>query len=123
VIQTETLAPNALKIVLPEKIQSGDFENVAPQVESMIGRGKINLLIDASAFDGWEDTAAFRAHATFVKDQVRPRQNVERLAVIIGHEWQRALVAVLSTFLHPHVRAFEKAELAQATDWVKSGAD
>src|SRR5215469_4054456 len=89
----------------------------------MIGRGKINLLIDASAFDGWEDTAAFRAHATFVKDQVRPRQNVERLAVIIGHEWQRALVAVLSTFLHPHVRAFDKADLAQAIDWVKTGAD
>ena len=122
-IQTELLAPNTLKIVLPEKIQSGDFQNVAPQVESVIERGKINLLIDASAFDGWEDPAAFRAHATFVGGQVRPRQNVERLAVIIGHEWQRALVAVLSTFLHPHVRAFDKADLAQAIDWVKTGAD
>jgi hypothetical protein len=123
VIQTEVLAPNALKIVLPEKIQAGDFESVAPQVDSMIERGKINLLIDASAFDGWEGPAAMRAHLTFVKDRVRPRQNVERLGVIIGHDWQRGLVAVLSTFLHPHVRAFDKADLAQATDWVKTGAD
>ena len=121
-IRTELLAPNALKIVLPEKIQKGDFDSVAPQVDSLVAQGKINLLIDASAFDGWEDPAGFRAHATFVKDRVRPRQNVERLGVIIGHEWQRGLIGVLSAFLHPHVRAFDKADLAEATEWVKTGA-
>jgi hypothetical protein len=51
-IRTETISPNSLRILVPEKLKVDDFRQIAPQVESIIGQhGKIRLLIDASQFN------------------------------------------------------------------------
>jgi len=83
-----------LRITAPEKLRADDFRQIAPQVDSMIGRyGKIGLLIDASGFNGWEDISAFGNHAGFVKNH---QQKVDRIAVIVAHNWQRWLIAAVS---------------------------
>ncbi len=115
-IKTEVIAPDALKIVIPERLKADDFRQIAPQVESIIWRhGKIRLLIDASLMGGWEDIAAFESHAMFVRDH---QAKVERIAVIAPHEWQHWLIGAVRVFVHPEVRAFDGSQGGEALQWL-----
>ena len=68
-IKAEVIAPDALKIVAPERLKADYFRQLAPQVESIISQyTKIRLLIDGSRPEGWENIAAFETHGAFVKD-------------------------------------------------------
>src|SRR5450631_2160311 len=98
-IKTEIIAPDTLKIVAPEKLKADDFRQIAPQFDSLVSQhGKIKLLIDASGFNGWENIAAFENHVGFIRTH---QKKVERIAVIVGHQWQHWLVGVVRMVLHP----------------------
>lgn len=115
-IKTEQLSANALRIIAPEKLNADDFRQISPQVDSLISQyGKIRLLIDASGFNGWENIEAFENHAGFVKNH---QQKVERIAVIVGHEWHHWLVGLIRMFVHPEVRAYEKSHESEALQWL-----
>jgi SpoIIAA-like len=115
-IKTEVISANALRIIAPEKIKADDFRQIAPQVDSLISQhGTIRLLIDASGFNGWENITAFANHARFVKTH---QQNVERIAVITAHGWQRWLIDAVKTFVHPEVRAYDKSYESEALQWI-----
>ena len=115
-IKTEIISPNALQIIVPEKLKADDFSQIAPQVDSIIRQhGNIRLLIDASQFSGWENVVAFENHAAFVK---RHQDKVERIAVIVGHEWQHWLVGTVRIFLHPEVKAYDKGQEREALQWI-----
>jgi hypothetical protein len=73
------------------------------------------LLIDASGFDGWENIAAFENHAGFVKIH---QQKVDRIAVIVAHDWQHWLVGAVRMFLHPEVRAYDERHENEALKWI-----
>lgn len=84
-IRAELLSAGALKIIVPEKLEAGDFQQLAPQIDSLIReRGTIRLLIDATRFAGWENMEALEKHVGFIKDH---QQKVERIAVITAHDW------------------------------------
>jgi len=120
-IKTETICGNALRIMVPEKINADDFSKIAPQVDSLINQyGNIRLLIDASAFNGWENIDAFEHHAGFVKNH---QQKVERIAVIVAHEWQHWLIGAIRVFVHPEVRAFDKRQEGEALQWIETFGD
>ena len=90
----------------------GDFQQIAPEVDFIIRQyGKIRLLIDASKFSGWENVSAFENHAAFVKSH---QQEVERIAVVVAHDWQHWLVGAVRIFCHPEVKAFDQAQEAEA---------
>ncbi len=118
-IQTKQIAPNVLKIIAPETLQSGDFLELAPQVDALIAKqGTIRLLIDASKLDGWANTAAVEKHMLFVKEH---QHKVERIAIIIQHEWQHWFVSAVRLFLHPEVKAFRGSQEADAVQWITHG--
>jgi SpoIIAA-like len=115
-IKTEVISANALKITAPEKLRSDDFRELAPQIDALMNQhGTIRLLIDASRLDGWENLAAFESHLEFVRSH---QHKVERIAVILGHEWQHWLVAAFKMFLHPSIRAYEKNQEGEALQWI-----
>ena len=115
-MRTEMIAGNALRVTVPEKLNAGDFRQIAPQIDSLISQhGKIRLLIDASGFKGWENIAAFENHAGFIKDH---QQKIERIAVIVGHEWQHWLIGAVRMFLHPEVKAYDKSHESEALQWI-----
>jgi hypothetical protein len=59
-IKTELISANALRIMLPDKVNADDFSQIAPQIDSLISQhGQIRLLIDASGFHGWELVGGF----------------------------------------------------------------
>ena len=115
-IRAELISPSVLRIAVPERLEADDLRQIAPQVDSLIEqRGKIKLLIDASRFGGWENLAAFETHIGFVKNH---HQKVDRIAVIIGHDWQRWVVGTIKVFVHPEVRAFDTKSENEALQWI-----
>lgn len=117
-IQTEIISSKVLKIIVPKKLEADDFLQIAPQVDSIIGRyGKIRLLIDGSGFDGWANTAAFERHAAFIRTH---QQKIDRIAVIASHDWQHWLIGAVRIFLHPEVRAYDTAHESEALQWIVS---
>jgi hypothetical protein len=115
-IKTEMISANALRITIPETLKADDFRQLAPQIDSLISQhGKIRLLIDASGFNGWENIEAFETHFGFVKNH---QQKVERIAVIVGHDWQHWLIGTIRMFVHPEVRAFDRSHESEALEWV-----
>lgn len=115
-IKTELIAPNILKIIAPELLRSEDFLELVPKFEHIVEQhDKIRLLIDASRLNGWENVAALEKHAVFVKDR---QHKVDRIAIIVQHEWQHWLVGAVGVFLHPEVRAFDKTQRDGALQWI-----
>jgi hypothetical protein len=113
---SDIISGNVLRIAAPDKLKTDDFRQIAPQVDSIISRyGKVRLLIDASGFNGWENIAAFENHAGFVKNH---QQKVDRIAVIVAHDWQHWLIGAVRVFLHPEVRAFDKSHESEALKWI-----
>ncbi len=115
-IKTEVISANALKITVPEKLKAEDVREIAPQIDALISEhGQIRLLIDASGFSGWENVATFETHAKFIKSH---HQKVERIAVIVAHDWQHWLIGAVRVFIHPEVRAFDKRHESEALRWI-----
>ena len=115
-IKAENISANASRIIAPKKLQADDFRQIAPQVDTIIYQySKIRWLIDASGFKGWENITAFENHARFVKNH---QQKVERIAVIVGHDWQHWLVGAVRIFLHPEIRAYDKRHENEALQWI-----
>ncbi len=120
-IKTDIISTNALRIIAPDKLKADDFRQIAPQIEAIIRQyGKIRLLIDGSGFNGWENIATFENHAAFVKNH---QQKVERIAVIVGHEWQDWLIGAVRVFVHPEVRTFDKSHESEALQWIENRVD
>lgn len=115
-IKTESISANTLKINLPHKLKANDFSQITPLIDSLISQqGTIRLLIDASGFEGWDNTEAFQKHAEFVKNH---QQKVERIAIIAGQEWQHWLIVMVRMFVHPEVKAFDKSDENLALRWI-----
>ena len=119
-IKTEVISANALKITVPEKLKAEDVREIAPQIDALISEhGQIRLLIDASRFGGWENVETFETHAKFIKSH---HQKIERIAVIVAHDWQHWLIGAVRVFIHPEVRAFDKSDEIKALRWIVESA-
>jgi hypothetical protein len=117
-IKAQPIADGILKVVAPTKLQSGDFAELARQIEPIIReKGRLRLLIDASDLEGWKDLTALEEHAAFVKSH---QEKVDRIAVIAAHDWQRRLISAIKVFLHPEVRLFQSCQEDDALRWLKS---
>ena len=115
-IKTEAISPKALRLTAPEKFRSDDFQKLALQVDPLIRQhNNIRLLIDASKFHGWENLSALKNHVAFIKAHHR---KVERIALIAAHKWQHWLIRVISRFVHPEVRAYDKSTENEALQWI-----
>lgn len=115
-IEIKTVSPGVLRLTVPDKLRADDFQQIAPQIETLIKQhGRIRLLIDASGFGGWENIAAFERHIGFVKTH---HEKVERIAVIVSHDWQHWVVGTVRVLVHPQVRAFDKGDEGTALRWL-----
>jgi hypothetical protein len=117
-ITAEPVSDRALRLTPAGKLSAADFHALASVVDGMIERnGSIRLLIDASGFAGWDSLVALETHGGFIRSHQR---HVERLAVIVGHDWQRWLVDAARLVLHPEARAFGKSGEREALDWIRA---
>lgn len=116
-ITIENITANVVQIEVPETLQTDDFLQLAPKVDTLIRKhGKVRLLLDASKFNGWENIAAFDKHMGFVKSH---HNNIERVALVAGHAWQHWVAGALKMFVHPEIRVFDK--ICDARNWITEG--
>ncbi len=116
-LKAEALSDRALRVTPSGKLSAADFRALATVVDEMIERnGSIRVLIDAYAFSGLDSLAAVEAHASFMKAH---QARVERLAVVVGRNWQHWLVDTIRLILHPEARAFDRAREKEALDWIR----
>ncbi len=100
------------------KIEADDWDNVAAQIDPVIVEHmSVSLLLDASDFDGWDDLDALRNHFGFVKLR---HHNVDRIALIVGHEWQTWVAGVAKIFVDTEIRTFNTDHMKDALDWLSS---
>lgn len=112
----KNIAGNILHVTVPEKLAAKDFQQLSPCADALIReQGNIRLLVDASGFQGWENTDALEKHISFVKSH---HHHIERVALLAGQEWQRWMAQALSMFVHPEVRVFDKNAIKQAKEWI-----
>lgn len=119
-IKLEALSGRIIKLVAPEKLTALDFDTIEPQADALIRDfGSLRLLIDATQLTGWENLTAFERHMGFVKLH---HHKVDRIAVLIGHDWQKWIASMAGFFLHPEIRAFEPDKESDALTWLGNAA-
>ena len=115
-ITVELLGDNAIKVQPSGKVDETDIRKIGNEADRLIKKhGSIKVLVDASDFDGWADMDTAKKHFRFVREH---HQKVERIALIAGHEWQHWLAGVMSAFVHPEIRIFDKGDASAAADWL-----
>jgi len=101
-------------------LEEGDFVQLAKEVDPYIEKkGSLaGLIIEVSAFPGWESLGAMAAHFRFVRDHHR---HIRKLAVVTDSALGRMAENLASHFVAAEIRQFPAAQLAAARQWVISG--
>ncbi len=117
-INIEVLANDALKLKIEGKLDEADFQKIGANVDDLTKiNGTINLLIDATAFEGWSNMKAAQTHFAFVRDH---QKKISRIALVAGHEWQHWVAGIVSIFVHPEIKIFDADGIIQAESWLKN---
>ena len=98
-------------------LEEADFANLArvvdPHIEST--GGLAGLVIEVSAFPGWESLGAMAAHFRFVRDHHR---RVRRVAVVTDSALGNVAERLASHFVSAEIRRFPAGEVEQARRWI-----
>lgn len=99
------------------KLAHEDFEALSPLLDEQIEKdgGRIRLLLDLGAFDGWEDLHALWEHFVLVKDQ---HSRVERIAVLGDADWERRLAELADRFALAEVGFYTPDRTQAAIEWL-----
>ena len=98
------------------KLTHVDYEIIAPMLESAVKcleQSKINLLIDASEFEGWELRAAWDDFKLGLKHG----DEFHKIAIVGNKKWQKYVAKIGSWFVAGEMQQFE--DLPSAIGWVK----
>jgi hypothetical protein len=116
-LYTEQLADGIILAKPTGKLKESDFAQLASKVDQMFkAAAPVRILVDATAFEGWEDRQAAASHFRFVRTH---QQKVARIAIIAGHAWQHWLALFAGVFVHPELEVFEPTERVQAEGWLR----
>ncbi|MDR3402167.1 MAG: STAS/SEC14 domain-containing protein [Chthoniobacter sp.] len=130
----EEVRANVLEFDLHGKLSREDYEELTPEIESLIDQyGTIRVLVIMRGFHGWDAGAFWEA----IKWNSRHFRHIERLAVV-GEEaidvrdgfgafdlsysrkvrWQKWMTNFYRAFAHARVRYFTLEELDEAREWL-----
>lgn len=90
-----------------------DFSALSQTVDHYIEKTGVlpGLLIDASAFPGWDGFDAFRAHVAFIENH---HMKVARVAVVSDSAIVSLFPAIADFFLQSEVKLFHNSDTALA---------
>ncbi len=94
-----------------------DFAGLAKVVDPYIEKnGSLaGLLIEVSAFPGWESLGAMAAHFRFVKEH---HKNIKRIALVTDAAIGNVAERLGSHFIAADIRHFPAADRAKAEKWI-----
>ena len=98
------------------KLTHEDYMTLIPMMESSIKsipNAKVNMLLDATEFEGWEAEAAWDDF----KFGMEYKDIFLKIAIVGTKTWQEYLAKMGDWFMHGEVKFFY--DLAEAKSWVK----
>ena len=100
-------------------LEQADFVDLAKKVDPYIeASGKLRgLIVEVSAFPGWENFAAFVAHVRFVRDHHR---RIEKVALVTDSAIGNVGEHLASHFVSAQIKHFSAAEMEAARQWITS---
>lgn len=98
-------------------LNQGDFEQLAKAVDPYLeATGDLaGLIIEVTAFPGWESLGAMAAHFRFVRDH---HKHIKRVGVVTDSALGNIAEHLASHFVSAEIRHFPAGELAAAREWV-----
>jgi hypothetical protein len=103
------------------KLEQGDFVQLAKTVDPYIEeRGDLaGLIIEATAFPGWENLGAMASHFRFVRDH---HKRIKRIGIVTDSAMGNVAEQLASHFVAAEIRHFPAGEREAATQWVMNRA-
>ena len=118
-VEHELLPADGILILRPRgRLEAGDFENLAREVDPYIeANGKLHgIMIDAESFPGWANFAALVAHLRFVRDHHR---TIEKVAVVSDSGFLSVAPKVATHFVRADLRHFPESQGEAALNWLR----
>lgn len=99
------------------RLTKADYEHFVPQVEDLIQKhGKIRLLFEMRDFHGWRAGALWED----LKFDMKHFADIDRLAMVGERKWEKGMAVFCNPFTTAKIRYFDRAEIDQAVQWLKS---
>jgi len=114
-IQIEKETDDVVVIRATGKLTKEDFLHFKPQFEqTLLERGKLRVLFDMTAFEGWEPKGFWEE----TKFDIKHNGDIRRMAVIGDEKWHHTLITIFKPFVAARVRYFQRGEADQARHWL-----
>jgi hypothetical protein len=105
---------NALGFAVQGDVTKSDYDVMTPAVEHAASEyGSAKLLIDLTDFR-WEKVDAWGSDLSFGKQL---HDNIDKMAIVGDHTWQRYLTKLAKPFYAKDARYFESRD--DAWDWIR----
>jgi len=100
-------------------LAEADFEALAAAADPYIERtgGLAGLIVEVSAFPGWDSFRAMASHFRFGRDHHR---RIRRVAVVTDSAMGNVAEHLASHFVSAEIRHFPAASAAAAEQWIRS---
>ena len=98
-------------------LEQGDFAQLAKAVDPYIEKtgGLAGLIIEVSAFPGWENFGAMAAHLRFVRDH---HKRIKKIGVVTDSAMGRVAEQLASNFVSAEIKHFPAGQIEAAEQWV-----
>jgi hypothetical protein len=108
-------SPNILGFKLSGKLHDEDYKTFVPTVEAAVtAEGKVRLFAQLEDFHGWD----MRASWDDFKFGLKHNRDIERVAMVGDHKWERWMSVLCRPFTSAKVRYFDVSEIDAARNWV-----
>ena len=115
-IRVKELGESTLQVSLLGKLETIAYDGVTDTIGDFVARcGRIKLLLDLSAFDGWQGLGALGGHFSLLRDYYQAPTHV---AVVGDAAWQRLAERVVSRFIDAEAQYFEADQREAAVQWL-----
>jgi hypothetical protein len=104
-----------LAIHVSGKLVAADYYQLVPEFERLVlQHGKLDVLFNMTDFDGW-DAAVFWDNIRF---DLKHLSDSNRLAMVGGEKWQRAMAKCCERFTKATVKYFDHSATSEARKWL-----
>jgi hypothetical protein len=106
--------PLILEIRVEGKLNTQDYDDFVPQVEALVRKGKIRMLVELVNFHGWSAGALWED----TKFAARHFNDIDRIAILGNKSWEKGMAVFCKPFTRAVIRYFDSAEIESAKNWI-----
>jgi hypothetical protein len=111
--------PLILEIRVEGKLDAKDYESFVPQIESLIKKEKIRMLVELVDFHGWSAGALWED----TKFAARHFNDIDRIAIVGNTNWEKGMAVFCKPFTMATIRYFDSADIESAKTWILQSAE